>query len=1030
MDKYIAFISYRHRQPDQAVATRLHRMLEHYRLPKNLRPEGKNRLGRVFRDEDELPLSTDLGESIRTALENSEFLIAICTPEYQKSRWCMEELNSFIAMHGADHVLAVLAEGTPEESFPPQILFTLDEQGRQKAIEPLAANIVAPSLKQSLNKLKTEKLRLIASMLNCSYDTLYQREKRYQQRRILAFSGITLTVAAVFIGMLLSKNAQIREQYEETRKNLLQVQLDESVSLTENAQSDLLLGRRSDAIRSLLKAVPEDGRPFDPAAEGELADALRVYANKKITFSSNIRQDSEIKAWTLSGDGSLVFTWDSFGLVRAFSASNGNLLWQNSALSSPSIRSDYPIIWMEKAKGILCVSETRIFLLSADSGQEYWSYETDHQPIYAAMPGVSGDDIVLIKRDSIHAVSTVRLDLTSGSVLDEKTISSYGADPHTFGPAASASGACAALVEAILDENNHRVWNLLILDRNSLEIHKIPVSNANPADFTLELDVTPSGLLTLAMLERNESEVYITLKVVDMDSKEILSTMTADGTVASTLNIEARLACSDEYALVSCYGNLYIFPLDSTQQVRATAMHGKIADIVKASLRVSQHTFIVTFDNGLTSFLMCDEEGIILTHDVWLYSFSSSIPFQSARIFPDLEIVTAIPEGRPNELLIILEEGPDPIEPVFSSYYSNQAVSPSGQKAFMGTSDAFMILSIPENRVLNELPFYRDKFYFFDYDDTAVFTSDEEHVIIDKWIISLTDGAAEALSVPSDESIRMPVSAWIPALGKAQTAVMTEKYVDGSYAERFFRLYMDGEDRGLVSLPEEYRFRIGYTDNSIWTMGGNGLLLIGAIRENDLLAPRQLFLYDTVNGQWCPLSEKITITLNTAAAAANTSRWFALHDGNRLALYDPTAEQPLWEIETDYASEAVSGIWPSPDDSLLLVTYGAQRIAVYRTSDGQLLSNLPFSFLKGHYLRLQQAQNGRLYVFTSTNYGYDDALILNSETGELISRIPSAVFVNLQTDHIYINNQTDGTLACYPLYSLNDLREEARKYLK
>ena len=180
------------------------------------------------------------------------------------------------------------------------------------------------------------------------------------------------------------------------------------------------------------------------------------------------------------------------------------------------------------------------------------------------------------------------------------------------------------------------------------------------------------------------------------------------------------------------------FTLDSTQQVRATAMHGKIADIVKASLRVSQHTFIVTFDNGLTSFLMCDEEGIILTHDVWLYSFSSSIPFQSARIFPDLEIVTAIPEGRPNELLIILEEGPDPIEPVFSSYYSNQAVSPSGQKAFMGTSDAFMILSIPENRVLNELPFYRDKFYFFDYDDTAVFTSDEEHVIIDKWIISLT----------------------------------------------------------------------------------------------------------------------------------------------------------------------------------------------------------------------------------------------------------------------------------------------------
>ena len=211
MDQYIAFISYRHRQPDQAVAIRLHKMLEHYNIPKNLRSNGQKRLGKVFRDEDELPLSTDLGESIRTALENSEYLIAICTPEYQKSRWCMEELNSFIAMHGRDHVVAVLAEGTPEESFPPQLLFTLDEDGSQKAIEPLAANIVAPSLGQSLKKLKTEKLRLIASMLNCSYDSLYQREKRYQQRRVLAFSGIVLSVAAVFIGMLLSKNVQIQE---------------------------------------------------------------------------------------------------------------------------------------------------------------------------------------------------------------------------------------------------------------------------------------------------------------------------------------------------------------------------------------------------------------------------------------------------------------------------------------------------------------------------------------------------------------------------------------------------------------------------------------------------------------------------------------------------------------------------------------------------------------------------------------------------------------------------------------------------
>ena len=119
-------------------------------------------------------------------------------------------------------MLAVLAEGTPEESFPAQLLHSRDEAGNEIAVEPLAANVAAPTRRKSLRKLNTEKLRIIASILDCPFDTLYQREKRYRKRRILAAAALVLVIGAVFAGMVLRKNAQVRAQEEESRKNRLQ----------------------------------------------------------------------------------------------------------------------------------------------------------------------------------------------------------------------------------------------------------------------------------------------------------------------------------------------------------------------------------------------------------------------------------------------------------------------------------------------------------------------------------------------------------------------------------------------------------------------------------------------------------------------------------------------------------------------------------------------------------------------------------------------------------------------------------------
>ena len=63
---YRAFISYRHSPEDIKVASDVQKRLEHYRIPRDLQKKlGIKRLGRVFRDKDELSIASDLNDTIK-----------------------------------------------------------------------------------------------------------------------------------------------------------------------------------------------------------------------------------------------------------------------------------------------------------------------------------------------------------------------------------------------------------------------------------------------------------------------------------------------------------------------------------------------------------------------------------------------------------------------------------------------------------------------------------------------------------------------------------------------------------------------------------------------------------------------------------------------------------------------------------------------------------------------------------------------------------------------------------------------------
>ena len=160
--KYDAFISYRHSELDMFVAKKIHKGLETFKVPRQVKKiGGKSKITRVFRDQEELPIGSDLGDNITSALRESEYLLVICSPRTPESYWVQKEIDTFISLHPRDHILAILVEGEPNESFPSQLLN--DENGNP--VEPLAADVRGDNIKEVNKKLKTEIIRLAAPIL-------------------------------------------------------------------------------------------------------------------------------------------------------------------------------------------------------------------------------------------------------------------------------------------------------------------------------------------------------------------------------------------------------------------------------------------------------------------------------------------------------------------------------------------------------------------------------------------------------------------------------------------------------------------------------------------------------------------------------------------------------------------------------------------------------------------------------------------------------------------------------------------------
>ena len=272
--KYCAFISYRHLSPDQEIAKALHTAIETYHIPSNIQKKtGKKRMGRVFRDQEELPLSADLGADIETALDSSDWLIVVCSPRYQQSRWCMRELEYFVEHKGRERVIAILAEGEPGETFPDEIRYSVDSEGNRIEIDPHAADVRGADLKESFKKLKNEKLRLLAPMLSVTYDELKRRERQRRRKKLL-ISAAAVFVAAVGLGTFLTVS-HIRNEALKREAAAQQAIAEEQARLAEE-QAKLAEERKKLAEEQRIRAVSNEIGELLERSESEFAKDDRI----------------------------------------------------------------------------------------------------------------------------------------------------------------------------------------------------------------------------------------------------------------------------------------------------------------------------------------------------------------------------------------------------------------------------------------------------------------------------------------------------------------------------------------------------------------------------------------------------------------------------------------------------------------------------------------------------------------------------------------------------------------------------------
>ena len=355
--KYFAFISYSHKDKD--AAKKLQNFIQGYKIPAKLedRPDLPKRIGRVFRDEDELA-GDELTPQIEEALRQSRYLIVVCSPNSAKSKYVNEEIEYFKSLGGETKILPYIIAGKATTDEDPDCCYAPALRENQEKYQ-----IVGGDAQE--NGAEAASVKLIAGMLRLEFNMLYDRFRKAEKRK----RKIVITVSAAFVllativalviwnqnRVILDKNNELNKAYKDLQNEKDKVESEKKAK--DEAYEELFATKDTLAIKNLaLESTNRELNLKNLSLQESKSIILAENAMNKIEKGDYFgARRSALEAITLSyspeAERALRQSWESnSGTLEGHSEDVWSVCWSPDGKYLASGSADYTlIIWDAKS---------------------------------------------------------------------------------------------------------------------------------------------------------------------------------------------------------------------------------------------------------------------------------------------------------------------------------------------------------------------------------------------------------------------------------------------------------------------------------------------------------------------------------------------------------------------------------------------------------------------------------------------------------------------------------------------------------
>ena len=226
--KYFAFISFQ--SSDAREAVRLQHAIERYRLPAVLCKEDSSiprRIKPLYCYLNDMHAGEELMQELKSRMEQSRYLIVICSPRAAKSAYINSGIDYFVSLGRRDGIIPIIVDGVPYSNDPETECFPEAlKRHFPKHADPLqdhsilGINIHEAGIGSRRKAYDRAMLMVVARILQLDFDGLLLRDQQRRRRRTILSIFLSLVVfAALFVTWRLSQTVDVSVCVEETTEH-------------------------------------------------------------------------------------------------------------------------------------------------------------------------------------------------------------------------------------------------------------------------------------------------------------------------------------------------------------------------------------------------------------------------------------------------------------------------------------------------------------------------------------------------------------------------------------------------------------------------------------------------------------------------------------------------------------------------------------------------------------------------------------------------------------------------------------------